>query len=66
MSTYLHLCIPFYRQILPQLLQAQTVGFIAAQDRLDNVRREAGQAELAGPRGHGYVAVAAAGKCWFV
>ncbi len=42
------LLIPSYRQVpfggaqgrLPQLLQAEAVGLVAAQDRLDDVRRE--------------------------
>lgn len=41
------LLIPSYRQVLTQLLQAQAVGFVATEDRLDDVRREAGQAEHA-------------------
>ena len=39
------LLIPPHRQVLPQLLQAQAVGFVAAQDRLDDVGREADQAQ---------------------
>ncbi len=41
------LLIPLHRQVLPQLFQAQTVGFVAVQDRLDDVRREAGQTQHA-------------------
>lgn len=38
---------PQHRQVLPQLLQTQAVGFVTAQDHVDNVRREASQAEHA-------------------
>jgi len=41
----LPLLIPQHRQVLPQLLQAEPVGFVAAQDRLNDVGREAGELE---------------------
>ena len=43
----LPLLLPPYWQVLPQLLQAEPVGFVATEDRFDDVRREAGQAEHA-------------------
>ena len=36
---------PLAGAVLPQFLKAQPFGFVAAQDRRDDVRREAGQAE---------------------
>ena len=42
-SPRLPLLPPPHRQIPPQLLQADAVGLVAAQDRLDDVRRERGQ-----------------------
>ena len=47
MTPSLTLFLPPDRQVLPDLLQAQAVSFIATEDRLDDVRREAGQAEHA-------------------
>ncbi len=38
------LLIPPHGQVLSQLFQAEAVGFVAAKNGLDDVRREAGQA----------------------
>jgi len=38
---HLPLLIPPHRQVLPKLFQAQAIRLIAAQDRLDDIRREA-------------------------
>jgi len=46
-SPPLPLLTPAQRQVLTQLLKAQAVGFIATQDRLDDVGGAAGQAEHA-------------------
>ena len=43
----LPLLIPQHRKIPPQLLQAHAIRLVAAQDRLDDVGREAGQAQHA-------------------
>ncbi len=51
----LPLLLPPHRQVFPQLLEAQAVGFVAAQDRLDELRREAGQAQHAPGVGAVYV-----------
>jgi hypothetical protein len=41
---------PPHRRVLPQLLQAQAIGFIAAQDRLEDSRREAGRPGISAGR----------------
>jgi len=42
------LLIPPHRQVVPELLQAEAIGFIATEDRLDDVGRKAGQAKHSG------------------